>query len=238
MARSTLQALINGTRQLLSVQLVIAVVAIALAAWTLGVTTALLRERDRLQERVIQLEQAMSESGVVVPEAPALVEAPPPTASAYPGEIGELAEASSLAAPESAEERRGIGTVIGSLFAPAPEMRLLVLHVRGQNDAAAAQPIAEELEQNSNVRVVVDVLAPRDQRPSGYAYFDGRQSRAALALVTQFHDVARRSQLAPWASQLRGRALPAEGEYTADRLDLVLPPLPEPAPAPLALPPG
>jgi hypothetical protein len=236
MARSTLQALINGTRQLLSVQLAIAVIAIALAAWTLSVTTALLRERDRLQERVIQLEQAMSESGAVVPEAPALVEAPPPTASAYPGEIGELAEAASLAAPEAAEERRGVGAVIGSLFAPAPEMRLLVLHVRGQNDAAAAQPIAEELEQNSDVRVVVDVLAPRDQRPSGYAYFDGRQSRVAAALVTQFHDVARRNQLAPWSSQLRGVALPAEGEYTADRLDLVLPPLPEPAPA--ALPPG
>jgi hypothetical protein len=235
MARSTLQALINGTRQLLSVQLVIAVIAIALAAWTLSVTTALLRERDRLQERVIQLEQAMSEGGVVVPEAPALVEAPPPTASAYPGEIGELAETASLAAPD-AEERRGVGAVIGSLFAPAPEMRLLVLHVRGQNDAAAAQPIAEELEQNSNVRVVVDVLAPRDQRPSGYAYFDGRQSRAAATLVTQFHDVARRNQLTPWSSQLRGVALPAEGEYTADRLDLVLPPLPEPAPA--ALPPG
>jgi hypothetical protein len=54
--------------------------------------------------------------------------------------------------------------------------------------------------------------------------------------VTQFHDVARRNQLTPWSSQLRGVALPAEGEYTADRLDLVLPPLPEPAPA--ALPPG
>lgn len=235
MARSTLQALIDGTRQVLSVQLAIAVIAIALAAWTLSVTTTVLRERDRLQERVIQLEQAMSESGVVVPEAPALVEAPPPTASAYPGEIGELAEQSSLVAPE-AEQRRGITTVIGNLFAPAPEMRLLVLHVRGQNDAAAAQPIAEELEQKSNVRVVVDVLAPRDQRPSGYAYFDGRQSRAALALVTQFHDIARRTQLAPWSSQLRGVALPAEGEYTADRMDLVLPALPEPAPA--ALPPG
>lgn len=235
MARSTLQALVNGTRQLLSVQLVIALIAIALAAWTLSVTTALLRERDRLQERVIQLEQAMSESGVVVPEAPALVEAPPPTASAYPGEIGELAESPSLTAPD-AEERRGIGTVIGSLFAPAPEMRLLVLHVRGQNDAAAAQPIAEELERNSGVRVVVDVLTPRDQRPSSYAYFDGRQSQAALALVTQFHDVARRNQLAPWSSQLRGVALPAEGEYTADRMDLVLPALPEPAAA--ALPPG
>lgn len=235
MARSTLQALINGTRQLLTVQLAIAVIAIALSAWTLSVTTTVLRERDRLQERVIQLEQAMSEGGVVVPHAPALVEAPPPTASAYPGEIGELAETASLSAPD-AEERRGVTAVIGSLFAPAPDMRLLVLHVRGQNDAAAAQPIAEELEQNSNIRVVVDVLAPRDQRPSGYAYFDGRQSRIAASLVTQFHDVARRNQITPWSSQLRGVALPAEGEYTADRLDLVLPPLPEPAPA--ALPPG
>lgn len=72
MARSTLQAFINGTRQLLTVQLTVAVIAIALAAWTLSVTTTVLRERDRLQERVIQLEQAMSEGGVVVPQAPAL----------------------------------------------------------------------------------------------------------------------------------------------------------------------
>jgi hypothetical protein len=78
-----------------------------------------------------------------------------------------------------------------------------------------------------DLRVVIDVMQPRDQRESGYAYFDGRQSRAAAALVQQFHDVARQQEIAVWSAQLRGTALPAQGEYTADRLDLVLPPLPQ-----------
>jgi hypothetical protein len=60
-------------------------------------------------------------------------------------------------------------------------------------------------------------------------YYDGRQSRAAAALVQQFNDVAREEDIAAWAAQLRGTALPARGEYAAGRIDIVLPPLPTPA---------
>jgi hypothetical protein len=64
-----------------------------------------------------------------------------------------------------------------------------------------------------------------DTRQSGYSYFDGRQNRAAAALMQRFHDIARENEVAAWSAQLRGNALPAQGEYTADRMDVVLPPL-------------
>ena len=80
-------------------------------------------------------------------------------------------------------------------------------------------------------------MPPRDPREAGYAYFDGRQSAAAAALVGQFNDAARQRQIAPWSAQLRGTALPSQGEYSADRVDLLLPALPAPpAPPPVVNP--
>lgn len=103
---------------------------------------------------------------------------------------------------------------------------------RPSSQRAQAQRVGEELRRSANVHVVVDVLTPRDPAQSGYVYFDGRQNRPTAELVTQFHDIARRNGVAPWSAQLRGAALPAQGEYTPDRLDIVLPPLPPPPPPP------
>lgn len=235
MAGSLLRSFISGTRQVLTVQLIVSIAAIALAGWTLGVTGELIRERDRLRARVIQLEQTMGGSGVVVPETPvAVVDEPAPTVeTVYPGAVGPIdpaasgeAAAAEDAAPEAAAaEQRDLGTVLGSLFTPPPPLRLVVMHVRAEGDTAQARRLAEAMD-NEELRVIVDVMAPRDPRASGYIYFDGRQSRAAAALVTQVHDLARELEIAPWSAQLRGVALPAQGEYTADRVDLVLPPLP------------
>jgi hypothetical protein len=51
--------------------------------------------------------------------------------------------------------------------------------------------------------------------------------------VGLFHETARRLEIAQWSAQLRGTALPAQGEFTADRLDIILPPLPpQPTPDP------
>lgn len=249
MARSLLERFVGGTRQILAAQLVVAVAAIALAGWTLGVTSELVRERDRLRERVIQLEETIGNNGIVVPEPPAaVVDAPTyePASSTYPGEI---AAAEIVASPSGAEAdtaqgeaqtveaderpRTDLGGLFGSLFTPAPPMRLVVLHVRSEADTAAARGIAEAMQTQGNVQIMISTLQPRDPRASGYIYFDGRQGRAAAALVTQFHELAREQQIAAWTAQLRGVALPADGEYSADRLDLVLPALP--APAPLAV---
>jgi hypothetical protein len=238
MARSLLERLVSGTRQILMLQLVVSVVAIALAGWTLGVTSELIRERDRLREREIQLQETIGASGMVVPEPPAAVVDTPtyePASSTYPGEIGPPAPASDQ---DEVSADGNLGRLFGSLFAPAPPMRLVVLHARSEADGAIAEAVAQELRAQNNVEVVIDVLQPRDPRASGYTYFDGRQGRAAAALVTQFHDLAREQQIAPWTAQLRGSALPAQGEYGADRVDLVLPALPAPAPAaPLAVAP-
>jgi hypothetical protein len=102
--------------------------------------------------------------------------------------------------------------------------------VRAQEDADEASRIAGVL-QLDGVRVLIAVSPAGDPRAPGYAYFDGRQSRAAADAVSRFHEAARELQVAQWAAQLRGTALPAQGEYTADRLDITLPPLPAP-PAP------
>lgn len=250
MANSVLSSFVSGTRQVLTIQLIVSVCAVGLAGWTLGVTNELIRERDRLRERVIQLEQTMGGSGIVVPNTPTVVETtPPPAETAYPGEIGDAPDTASTPEavdqaaadgetpteaptrepspePPAATGQRDLGSLLASLFSPPPPLRTLVLHVRSQNDAPAAQRVAEAM-QRSDLRVVIDVMTPRDPRESGYAYFDGRQSRAAAALVTQFHDIARQQEIAAWSAQLRGTALPAQGEYTVDRLDLVLPPLPQ-----------
>jgi hypothetical protein len=235
MARSLLGAFVSGARSILSTQLFISVGAVALAGWTLAVTNQVLRERDLLRERVIQLEAAIAERGIVVPATQTVVAAPAPNAATlYPGEVGanalradapvsDVAQASS-----QVEKQRDLSQVIGALFAPAPPMRVVVLHVRGDSDAGPARAIAGALSDAANVHVVIDVMGAGEGRQTGYSYFDGRQSRAAADLVTQFHDIARNNGVASWSAQLRGTALPAQGEYTADRLDLVLPPLPPP----------
>ncbi|MBC7768660.1 MAG: hypothetical protein H7124_07715, partial [Phycisphaerales bacterium] len=230
MKRSLLGAFISGVRGMLSAQLFISVAAIALAGWTLTVTNELIRERDRLRERVIQLETSMAERGDVAPPAPAVVDAPVAGETLYPGAIGELANVAGgsgevpvdtraeTAARAPSASQLNIGQVFGDLFAPAPPMRVVVLHVRDPADVAAAQQVGAQLRGAADVAVVVDVMAPRDTRQSGYIYFDGRQNRATADIVADFHDIARRASIAPWSAQLRGAALPADGEYGADRL--------------------
>jgi len=235
MAKSLLSTFVTSTRALLIAQLIACVGAVALAGWTLGVTNQVLRERNRLQERVIQLEEAMAASGVI-PPPPTAVVAPTSQSEAYPGSIANARapattaeNADSVAAVDTSE--RDIGSVISGLFGPAPPLRTVALHVRADTDLAAAERIAREL-QSGDVRVLINIIAATDQRQSGYAYFDGRQSRAAADIVARFHDIAREHQVAQWSAQLRGTALPARDEYTADRLDIILPPLPPPPPPP------
>lgn len=241
MAKSLLTAFVTSTRALLIAQLIACVGAVALAGWTLGVTNEVLRERNRLQERVIQLEEAMAGAGVI-PPPPTAVVAPTSQSEAYPGSIAnarapspttEPASDSVVAAADVSE--RNIGSVISGLFGPAPPLRTVVLHVRADTDLAAAERVARDL-QSDDVRVLINIIAASDQRQSGYAYFDGRQSRAAADIVARFHDIAREQQVAQWSAQLRGTALPARDEYTADRLDIILPPLPPPPPPPEPLP--
>ncbi len=249
MKRSAIGAFVNGVRGMLSAQLFASIAAIALAGWTLSVTNEVIRERDRARERIIQLESAMAERGVVVPPVSPVVTARTGADTPYPGAIGAAADAmpgtegaipvdTSVETPARTETNRLDFGQVFDLFAPAPPMRLVVLHVRAPADAAYAQQIGEELRRNANVAVVVDVVSSGEGRQSGYAYFDGRQNRATADLVAQFHEIARRAGIAPWSAQLRGVALPAQGEYAADRLDITLPPLPPPpAPPPVASPP-
>jgi hypothetical protein len=256
MAGSLLQSFVSGTRQMLTAQLIVSVGAVSLAGWTLGVTNELIRERDRLRDRVIQLEQTMGGSGIVVPETPTFVDevAAVPADTDYPEavDVTEVEEdgaetadpaqrdpvpgaaeptpgqsADAPAATEPRAEQPDIGAILGSLFAPPPPLQTVVLHVRSEADRDEAIRVARELMAGGQVRVLVNVMPPRDPRQSGYAYYDGRQSRAAAAMVSRFHDISRQHQVAPWSAQLRGIALPSQGDYTAERLDLVLPPLPE-----------
>jgi len=233
MARSLLGAFVSGARTLLSVQLLLSVIAIALVGWTLGVTSGVIRERDLLRERVVQLESAMAERGMVVPPTQTVVSTPATDPAApYPDEVG-----AAVAQNDAETDSAGFGQIITGLFAPAPPMRVVVLHVRNEVDAQQARALAQTLATDSDVSVVVDVMAQGDGRLSGYSYFDGRQNRAAADLITAFLDTARNAGIAPWSAQLRGAALPARGEFTADRLDIVLPPLPPPpAPPPVETP--
>ena len=242
MARPLLTALVRGTRQMLTAQLIASVVAIALAGWTLAITTEMIRERDQLRARVVQLETAMGDQGIVVPPKPATVDAPAPNrdTNSYPPAIGGIGAARANAvrvvteAPKDAAKSPSAGfdptRIIRDIFTPPPTVRALVVHVHGAFDASMAQRVARDL-RDGKVSVIVDVLAARDQRPSGYAYFDGRQSQAAAALIAHFNDAARRALVAPWSAQLAGVALPAQGEYTPDRVDIVLPALAPPAAA-------
>lgn len=238
MARSLLGSFVSGTRAMLAVQLFVGVAAIALSGWTLSVTNNVIRERDRLRERVIQLEETMASRGIVVPSAPTVVQTPArdqvdeyPPAAGTTAAPADAAPTDGAAPPAAAADQRGIGDMIGDAIGPAPPLRRVVLHVRSEADEPLARRIAVELQRSQHIDVAVRVMPPRDARQSGYAYFDGRQSRAAADLVTRFHDAARTAQIAPWSAQLRGVALPAQGEYTPDRIDIVLPPLPVEAPA-------
>jgi len=246
MATSLIQAFVSGTRALLSAQLIVSVGAVALAGWTLGVTNQLIRERDRLQERVIQLEETIAARGDIPPPPAAVVQVQTEDADVvYPGSIAEArapstntdaAGAATVASPP-VQADRNLGAIVTSLFGPAPPLRTIVLHVRTQEDADEASRTAGAL-QREGVRVLIAVAPQGDPRPPGYAYFDGRQSRAAADAVSLFHEAARELQLAQWSAQLRGTALPAQGEYTADRLDIILPALPPPPAPVLAAPPA
>jgi hypothetical protein len=218
MARSLLRALVSGTRQMLAAQLFVSVAAVALAGWTLAVTSQAIQERDRLRERVVQLEGELGARGIVAPPAPAVVSAPAPSPALYPAEVG-LTPETGVSFPQQ---------ILSDLFAPPPPLRTLVLHARSEADAQTARQLAQDVAGEGALDVIVHVTAAG--RPSLYAYYDGRQSRSAAAVMARFNDAARRAEIPQWSAQLRGQALPAQGEFTAVRLDIVLPPLPEPPP--------
>jgi hypothetical protein len=117
-----------------------------------------------------------------------------------------------------------LGQVLRDDRTQAPPLRTMVLHVRSQNDHAAAARIVRELS-GSNIEISIDVMPARDPRNSGFAYFDSRQARAATAMARRVQTIAQQNQFTAWATTLRGVSLPASGEYTPDRLDIVLPPL-------------
>lgn len=275
MAGSILSSFVSGTRQMLAVQLVVSVGAVALAGYTLGVTNNVIRDRNRLNDRVIQLEEALAERGVMPPQA-----TPQPVRDAqgtpgYPSApveqevvIDETTPAPDLPAPSDvappAQETTpttppntttpaptqtadatpqepqaqpqnpslDLATqVLRDLLTPPPALRTVVLHVRSRADYDEAQQIAQRLA-GSNLRVSIAIREPNDQTATGYAYYHGRQSRPAAEVAQRVQDAARGAEIAAWAVQLRGTALPAQGDYTADRVDIVLPALP------VAQPPG
>lgn len=230
-----LGSLVRGARAVLTAQLLVGIFTVALAGWTLGITNELLRERDRLRTRVVQLEETMTSRGMVAPPPPPIVDARPAAdPAAYPPSLAQTAGAG--AGPSSGGER-SLTRFFGSLFSPPPRVQTVVLHVRSSVDADIAAPIAQALGREAGVRTLTNVLPAGDTRLSGYVYYDGRQSSAAADMVTQFHDLARRAEVAPWSAQLRGTALPGRDEYGAARLDLVLPPLPAPPAPALQVPP-
>src|SRR5690242_6515319 len=171
---------------MLSAQLFVSIAAVALAGWTLGVTNELIRERDRMRDRVIQLEETMAGRGIVVPATPNVVDEPVAVqdANAYPGGVGELAATNvtqnagrvevaptrTATAPAPQAARPDFRRVIGELFSPPPPMRLVVLHVRAESDAHPAREIASDLIKASNVRTIIDVMPPGDPRQSVYVY--------------------------------------------------------------------
>ena len=104
MPKSVLSNFVNGTRALLVAQIIACIGAIALAGWTLGVTNQVLRERNRLQERVIQLEEAMAASGVVPPAPTAVVAASTQGDAAYPGSIAKVSPSGSYIVTPPVEE--------------------------------------------------------------------------------------------------------------------------------------
>lgn len=222
--RSLARGFTTAARSLLAIQLFVSVLAIAIAAWTMAVTTDIMQERDGLRERVIQLEAELAARGVIVPEPPTVLGSAAPSAAVYPGSVAELA---------NRQSETGFGAFLGEILAPVQPLSVVILHVRAEN-IDVARKIADALARSQGATVLVNTLSERSARQPGYVYYDGRQSRAAAAIVARFHDAAREAGAAAWSAQLRGEALPAEGEYGADRLDIVLPPLPPPTPTQLA----
>lgn len=225
MAGSLLRALVSGTRQMLAAQLFVSVVGVALAGWTLVITSEAIKERDRLQDRIVQLEGELGARGIVVPPPESTMSQTSSGENVYPPEIGLMRPAGSEAGSLNP------GQIITDVFAPPPALSALVLHVRSEVDRAAAARVAGALGAETVV-VTINVMAARDARASAYAYYDGRQSRAAAALVARFNDASRSAGIPQWSAQPRALALPAEGEFTAERLDIILPPLPETPAAP------
>lgn len=220
--RSLLQSMVNGTRRVLGLQVLLGVVAIALTAWTLDTVDNAMSERTRLADRVIQLEEALASSGIVVPPpAPVVLQAEP----TYPPHVG-------AAAGGVGDSRFDPRRAIGDLFSAPPPITEIVLHVRGENDLARAKELLAGAGSRSLAQAAVALMPPGDVRAPGYFYFDGRQSASAADLVSAFNNAARRAEIAPWSAQLRGTALPARGEFAAERLDLILPELPPPPPPP------
>lgn len=218
---------------MLAVQLFVSVVAVALAGWTLAVTNEVMRDRDRLRDRVVQLEGELAARGIVVPSGPTVVSTPDLRGRTYPNEVGDTLRRAGVTADAGADAGFDPRGILGDIFAPAPALRTLVLHARSDHDANVARPLGAALNGAEDLQVIINVMRPRDPQQSGYVYYDGRQSRAAAALVARFNDAARRAEIPQWSAQPRALALPAEGEFTADRVDIVLPALPPPAPPPL-----
>lgn len=288
MARSLLQSFVSGTRQMLAVQLFVSVSTVALAGYTAMVTNRAIAERNRLNERVIQLEQTLGEADIVPPEAVAIPteqptetlyppslegattttvtpedvppedtttsiqEPTPPTTTQPPVREPPVREppvrqpptrdepATTTPPPQTVDETKpetqttpqtpafDPAQLLRDLLTPPPALRTVVLHVRARTDVDEAQRVARALAANSNLNVTIDVMPPNDARESGYSYFHGRQGSAAATVVQRLQEAARAAEIAPWVAQLRGAALPANGEYTADRVDVVLPALPPP----------
>jgi hypothetical protein len=272
MARSLLGSFVSGTRQMLFVQLLVSVGAVALTGYTLAVTNNAIRERDRLNERVIQLEQTLVESGVstpapnpepvrdtpeppkypgseggetvieqVPPEPEAPTESPrdetPPAPEQAPVETpvtppreapAPSGDAGGQTAGEPARPAPNLdlaAQLLRDLLTPPPPLRNVVLHIRSRADYDEARRIAAALAGDS-LSFSIAIMGPNDATQTGYAYYHGRQSRAAAELAQRVQDAARSAEIAAWSAQLRGTALPAQGDYTPDRLDIVLPALP------------
>lgn len=250
MARSVFKSFVGGVRGMLSLQLFLTASAAGVAGYTMLVTTDAMRERDALLERVTTLEAEIERiTGAppaqdlrpldIMPEVPLdpvdeapLEEPTPQPAPETPTETPDEPTGRDpieprpdpVTPPRAETPALDLGQVLRDALTQAPPLRTLVLHVRSQNDHAAAQRIVRELA-GSDLNVTIDVMPPRDPRNSGFAYFDARQARPATAMARRVQDIAQRNQFTAWAATLRGVSLPASGEYTADRLDIVLPPL-------------
>lgn len=224
MARPLLNRFVRGVRQILALQLILAIGLVAMAGWTLGLTSELMIERDRQRTRIVQLEEALVANDIVVPSTANVVEAPAQRArDVYP----PPAPAEAMIAPLAPREDGAFNPtqMLAEMFTPTPAMRVVIVHVRSEAEARIAAPIVADMAAAAGIEAYVALMPTREQRSAGYSYFDGRQSGPAAALLQSFHDSARRAGVAPWSAQLRGVALPAQGPYTPERLDIMPPAL-------------
>jgi hypothetical protein len=152
-------------------------------------------------------------------------EAAEPATQVPPVRTADIAPPAAAPAAEPAAPAFDPGAILRQVLQPAPALQTVVLHIRAEADRDEAVGIARRLSA-SGVRVSIEVAPANDQTASGYAYYDIRQSRPAAAIAAQLQSIARENQIEPWSSGLRGAALPPSADYTATRLDFVLPPLP------------